>query len=157
MLLNDCLGPPLYLGTITQVISYFKLARTVCTMSQPKRRPIPICPRTPAHSLPFHELCNYFKQVTTHREQKSAWPNQFHTHRLKMSSSSPPHPQYSLGKPLIFRNCVLLRPETPPKYPEYGSLQRISRRDGVSQARNGFRSIEPKCSNQPSCSLSPNF
>lgn len=40
-----------------------------------------------------------------------------------MSSSSPPHPQYSLGKPLILRNCFLLKPETPPKYPAYGNLK----------------------------------
>lgn len=42
-------------------------------------------------------------------------PHPAPTHRLKMSSSSPPQPQYSLGKPLILRNWALLRPDTPPK------------------------------------------
>lgn len=42
-------------------------------------------------------------------------PHPTPTHRLKMSSSSPPQPQYSLGKPLILRNWALLRPDTPPK------------------------------------------
>lgn len=42
-------------------------------------------------------------------------PHPVTTHRLKMSSSSPPQPQYSLGKPLILRNWDLFRPDTPPK------------------------------------------
>lgn len=37
---------------------------------------------------------------------------------VAMSSSSPPQPQYSLGKPLIFMYWSGVRAETPPKYCE---------------------------------------
>lgn len=39
-----------------------------------------------------------------------------------MSSSSPPQPQYSLGKPFIFRYWSGVSAETPPKYWGYGRL-----------------------------------
>lgn len=41
---------------------------------------------------------------------------------VAMSSSSPPQPQYSLGKPFIFRYWSGVSAETPPKYWGYGRL-----------------------------------
>lgn len=43
---------------------------------------------------------------------------------VAMSSSSPPQPQYSLGKPFIFRYWSGVSAETPPKYWGYGRLGR---------------------------------
>lgn len=42
---------------------------------------------------------------------------------VAMSSSSPPQPQYSLGKPFIFRYWSGVSAETPPKYWGYGRLR----------------------------------
>lgn len=42
---------------------------------------------------------------------------------VAMSSSSPPQPQYSLGKPFIFRYWSGVSAETPPKYCGYGRLE----------------------------------
>lgn len=46
------------------------------------------------------------------------------SHLVAMSSSSPPQPQYSLGKPFIFRYWSGVSAETPPKYWGYGRLGR---------------------------------
>lgn len=43
-------------------------------------------------------------------------------HLFQRSSSSPPQPQNALGNPLIFLNCLTIRPLTPPKNSLYGSL-----------------------------------
>lgn len=43
-------------------------------------------------------------------------------HLAAMSSSSPPHPQYWLGKPFIFMYWSGVTADTPPKYCWYGSL-----------------------------------
>lgn len=44
-------------------------------------------------------------------------------HLAAMSSSSPPQPQYWLGKPFIFMYWSGVTADTPPKYCEYGSLE----------------------------------
>lgn len=46
----------------------------------------------------------------------------YSSHLFQRSSSSPPHPQNALGNPLIFLNCLTVRPLTPPKNSLYGSL-----------------------------------
>lgn len=43
-------------------------------------------------------------------------------HLAAMSSSSPPQPQYWLGKPFIFIYWSGVTADTPPKYCGYGSL-----------------------------------
>ena len=43
-------------------------------------------------------------------------------HLAAMSSSSPPQPQYRLGKPFIFMYWSGVTADTPPKYCGYGSL-----------------------------------
>lgn len=43
-------------------------------------------------------------------------------HLAAMSSSSPPQPQYWLGKPFIFMYWSGVTADTPPKYCGYGSL-----------------------------------
>lgn len=48
---------------------------------------------------------------------------------VAMSSSSPPQPQYSLGKPFIFRYWSGVSAETPPKYWGYGRLR--TKRSGL--------------------------
>lgn len=45
-----------------------------------------------------------------------------HPHLAAMSSSSPPQPQYWLGKPFIFIYWSGVTADTPPKYCGYGSL-----------------------------------
>lgn len=44
-------------------------------------------------------------------------------HLAAMSSSSPPQPQYWLGKPFIFMYWSGVTADTPPKYCGYGSLE----------------------------------
>lgn len=51
---------------------------------------------------------------------------------VAMSSSSPPQPQYSLGKPFIFRYWSGVSAETPPKYWGYGRLRRETSLDSTS-------------------------
>lgn len=57
--------------------------------------------------------------IGLHRSQLSVC----RPHLAAMSSSSPPQPQYWLGKPFIFMYWSGVTADTPPKYCGYGSLR----------------------------------
>ena len=96
----------------------FKLKKQSFVMhAMPARQSIGVNP--PAATPPSHQgtvtrgliVCLFFKESTIHL--------------FLMSSSSPPHPNIMLVKPLMLCMCVSVILITPPKYAAYGSLQNV--------------------------------
>lgn len=76
------------------------------------------------HLMSVH-VSNFHLHSLTVRSDTSASLIQLYL--AAMSSSSPPQPQYWLGKPFIFMNWSGVSAETPPKYCGYGSLRETTR------------------------------
>lgn len=70
-------------------------------------------------SIRAHLTCQH-AQFTVHSVMQDV--NIHPPHLAAMSSSSPPQPQYWLGKPFIFMYWSGVTADTPPKYCGYGSL-----------------------------------
>lgn len=67
-------------------------------------------------------MLNIRAHVNMHSLQVSSCRTIHPPHLAAMSSSSPPQPQYWLGKPFIFMYWSGVTADTPPKYCGYGSL-----------------------------------
>ena len=114
----------------------------------------------------------------SHARQGDNWLGTTHAgvslYLAAMSSSSPPHPQYWLGKPFILRYWFGVTAETPPKYWEYGSLHQRGKNHRRDKSKwqnlpfllvgvNDKESVEqwvfyssrhlPVCQEQPVCTV----